>query len=129
MRVIKFRVYCEFEIGGQVEKCMESPASWFLLTQTGEVMEYGPMRPPQKTSPAYKKLIPLFFTGAHDKNGKEVFEGDILKHNKAIVQILWNEKEAYFQAATVKGDYSLVFGGVEECEIIGNIYENPELLK
>ncbi len=73
--------------------------------------------------------ILMQYTGFKSKDGVEIYEGDILKHPKATVQIKWNEKDGCFEAPAFEGDYSLVFGGVKNCKIIGNIYENPELLK
>ena len=134
----KFRVWCEFEINGQIEKCMESPASWFLLTQVGQLMEYGPMRAPQKPSGAYKKLIPLFFTGRLDKNGQEIYQGDIVRAVDEMVDKSFIGLVEYFPACCWFG---ILIDGIPErghlnfkdvnnnIEVIGNIYENPELLK
>jgi len=42
MKENKFRVYCEIEFEGKITKSMESPASWFLMTQTGKLWTYDP---------------------------------------------------------------------------------------
>ena len=45
MSEIRFRVYWEAVLGGKLHKGIESSASWFLLTQTGALMQHGPMSP------------------------------------------------------------------------------------
>jgi uncharacterized phage protein (TIGR01671 family) len=155
MQGVKFRVWCEFEINGKIEKCMETEASWFLLTQTGQIMVYGPMTAPHIPEAAYKKLIPLFYTGIKDKNGKEICEGDIViaddggenffpeKYNEAkdiyepcgkyVVSwlgdmagfYLFEQKEGRIEPIQIEWN---PFTFDAKFEVIGNIYENPELL-
>lgn len=81
------------------------------------------------------------FTGLHDKNGKEMYEGDIIqreikfegkeKPKKQSFKIKWNQEFAEFQPISVNGWTPIlryILDG-DKTEIIGNIYENPELLK
>lgn len=77
------------------------------------------------------------YTGLTDKNGTKIFEGDIVRfididfdgsERKAVGVIAWNRKAANFDI--VKGTYRLDFHYpvFEEIEVIGNIYDNPELV-
>ena len=74
-----FRVYCEFEFEGELKKCMESPASWFLLSQTGKLWTYDSVDIPRPIGKEYKVAIPLFYSGFKDRDGVEIYEADIIQ--------------------------------------------------
>lgn len=80
------------------------------------------------------------FTGLHDKNGKEIYEGDIIAANgKQIGYIVGGVRgycyDVIYNPAKSNGEkawplYSVVTRDYpNKCEVIGNIYDNPELLK
>ena len=76
--------------------------------------------------------ILMQFTGLKDKNGKEIYEGDVAEYEAWTGldrgEIVWGEKEcAFFWAG--KTDCQPLGDIYQDIEIIGNIYENPELLK
>lgn len=69
------------------------------------------------------ELVVMQFTGLKDKNGKEIYDGDILLDvTKEIRVIDWEEG-----SLTPFGlEY---YEDLEDFKIIGNIYENPDLIK
>lgn len=78
-------------------------------------------------------------TGLKDKNGKEIFEGDIITNGMDIVDVrnhetlgfytLVNGREVFFGHGTSIEEFEEDIEGFSEiAEIIGNIYENKELL-
>lgn len=76
------------------------------------------------------------FTGLHDKNGKEIYEGDIVRM-RLVVGIDENEEDV-IEETVDQVEYTDEFCFYPLCdffmnegdtiEVIGNIYENPELL-
>lgn len=79
-------------------------------------------------------------TGLKDKNGKEIFEGDIITNGMDVVDVrnhetlgfytLVNGREVFFGHGTSIEEFEEdIEGFTEIVEIIGNIYENPELLE
>lgn len=77
-----------------------------------------------------KHCIPLQFTGLHDKNGKEIYEGDINQNGYVIKYC--EEKSLFGEHGTRNGiDYDILMSYPIDSKsqiIKGNIYENPELL-
>lgn len=69
------------------------------------------------------------FTGLHDKNGKEIYEGDILNNSsngKGFVE--WDERQVTYRINAKQSNMTLSVIALNS-EIIGNIYENPELIQ
>ena len=84
--------------------------------------------------PDLDMAVLMQYTGLRDKNGREIYEGDILdiglqnQDGKPVIAPVSYEKYA--------AGYVLDNGGngiwqrlTEDCEVIGNIFENPELLE
>ena len=71
------------------------------------------------------------FTGLHDENGKEIYEGDIVKadwfnRDEVIGEICFSMGCFILANSSVSDNQLFIF---KSFEVIGNIYENPELLK
>lgn len=77
------------------------------------------------------------FSGLYDCDGKEIFEGDILKWSNGRMYVVKFWDGMFY--ASVKECNDGIFGGFPlhaltvhedgKCKIVGNIYDNPELLK
>ena len=78
----------------------------------------------------YEKRTFMQFTGLHDKNGKEIYEGDVVKTPK-----YGNSQVVEYADINASDDMTAPGMGFQfndypsNMEIIGNIYENPELLE
>lgn len=132
-REIKFRAW-----DSKSKKMLES----FDVSQDGYV---GIVNMFETHEPIYDAVL-LQYTGQKDKNGKEIYEGDIIEalslfkltpEFKIKGKILFNER-GYWVAEEINPKYSeqeYLYeltkqdgDGTIRCEIIGNIYEHPHLL-
>lgn len=117
MRELKFRVWCE-------ERKEMLPIQRHSF-KTNKSMPYG-------WNMQYEFDAIMQYTGLKDKNDKEIYEGDIvIAYNEDCDtickgQIVWDKWECGF---CIKGAEPTFIGWYPELEVIGNIYENPELLK
>lgn len=79
------------------------------------------------------------FTGYTDKNGKKIFEGDIVRHGfgkyTSYTHVVeWVDESCGFEPFSDSRENCGHCGGgvnpdIEDCYVIGNIYDNPELLE
>ena len=115
MREIKFRAWNEV---------MEKMFTWndFLNTNMKNTF----------IAPKSTAMILMQYTGLHDKNGKEIYEGDITDDGYNNIGVV---KYGNYNCSCCEGVYGWYVDGGDirsaECflKVIGNIYENPELLK
>jgi len=125
-REIKFRAWDEgnkiMHEGVEFIRSGTESNDWVLFKSDNQRLEDGDVL----ENPYFQQQIKLMqYTGLKDKNGKEIYEGDVVRWSGKVYLIEWHDKVAGF----VMQNNGIERPDVEfESEVIGNIYENPELL-
>lgn len=114
-------VYRAFQ--GELREMLLAPSGDLMLRTMDSIEHCDSLYP--------NRYIIVFFTGLKDKNGKDIFEGDVLINKSGrICEIIWNEYTASFDAkplnniGTTRGyTYNRQWA---ECEVIGDIHTTPD---
>ena len=118
MREIKFRAYCKkrkaiFDVTG------------ILFDRSDVVIQ---VLPDTNALVNIENIELMQYTGLKDENGREIYEGDIVKCFRDSVSVVCMKMDAWGLVTNGIGfkPFYEIYG---HCEITGNIYENPELLE
>lgn len=128
MREIKFKRYFKNYQTGEITSMIWGCVNYKYKS----VSDFSGFVSPGNNNKAYP-IADCQFTGLNDKNGVEIWEGDIVvfeDDQRSIVE--WKQGGLVVEAEF--GDYDMTNIGwaieiLGYCEVIGNIFENPELLQ
>lgn len=124
MREIKFRAW---------SKVAQQMVSWDEIKDKGNLLELI-------NNPQY---VLLQFTNLKDRNGAEIYEGDVLEYgrNKRRLIVEWDLDGGHWSELSQGDTCGCCYTGIDmlkdasfnctngrDCMIIGNVYQNPELL-
>ena len=114
MKTIEFRVW------DTIQKQMYYPEeAKFCITMIGVVCDDLTDDGGELLNVNYR-TVPLLWTGLKDKNGRKIYKGDIVQSTLQGLHVIRNFIEDAWWLKTTMADFG-------DAEIIGNIYENPEL--
>lgn len=137
-RVIKFRAWDGEDMITQSARkeyddyyTMDLDGTFYGHTRTGDEDFV-----PEKSIENKSDYILMQYTGLHDKNGVEIYEGDIIAMfgGSQFSEVWFCEKWGMWQCvAQISGGINpsehLLSNLLSTSEVIGNIYQNPELIK
>lgn len=129
MRELKFRVWNGMEM---IHDVTVGKFGTFYVNPTNNGLDPNDSASLTPNTTKYSNEIPVMqFTGLHDKDGKEIWEGDILRDGKGGLGeveyrqpqfVVWADGKHF---ALAEGKINMI--NLEYTEVVGNIYSNPEL--
>lgn len=121
MKEIKFRAWNKV--------INEMSKTSIYITKTGRVIN-------TRGDDISKNIILLQFTGLCDRKGQEIYEGDILKLKQSgIGRVVWDKKKmGFYWIQKPYKEHEFMsgvqeFDGIKGIEIIGNVFQNKDLLE
>jgi uncharacterized phage protein (TIGR01671 family) len=122
MKDIRFRAFDKKD-GEMVTDIWIAPHYGWLVLSDNDAMS-------ERVRPERDQWVIMQYTGLKDSKGTDVYEGDIVKRESEIGVVRWDNLVARFRvymddAMPMPRNYPL---WSELLEVIGNIYENPELI-
>jgi uncharacterized phage protein (TIGR01671 family) len=125
MREIKFRAWSKYKKTMLYDFILHSSSAWVDTYEECHsdcgCQEYGLIR-----SEAIDPVFVMQYTGLKDKNGKEIYEGDIARCrglNTIETVVVYDIRNIPIQISA----WPTIYGeGNGDSEVMGNIYENPE---
>ena len=129
----------KFKVWDKKTKSMWNIESWHVEDEYFDLIEPNKSVADPNANRVWRKqneVIPMQSTGLYDRHGVEIFQGDVVKivydGEPFTGVVVYDLGEAEFKATNGHEDYGNNFQYLtvgESIEVIGNIYENPELLE
>ena len=114
--------------------CAEDVADYIIVNKSKQHSNFSNAYPLEIVECKQYEVAPETIcqcTGFTDKNSRKIFEGDIIKWASAIGEVKWyhGNYTGWYVDEIYMGEQQFTNEMWNECEIIGNIFDNPELIE